>query len=106
MTRQNSADHLILPVSYTHLMTIHNLKFQGVWDIETMRGLTGFSSDLFVPDKLEYQKDANMLKGGLVYADYITTVSDSYANEIQTGEYGEGLDGLLAACLLYTSRCV
>ena len=78
-------------------MTIHNLKFQGVWDIETMRGLTGFSSDLFVPDKLEYQKDANMLKGGLVYADYITTVSDSYANEIQTGEYGEGLDGLLAA---------
>ena len=79
------------------IMTIHNLKFQGVWDIQTMRGLTGFANGLFAPDKLEYKKDANMLKGGLVYADYITTVSDSYANEIQTREYGEGLDGLLSA---------
>ena len=50
-----------------------------------------------------------------VYADYITTVSDTYANEIQTEYYGEGLNGLLSArhfdmqgivCLLYTSRCV
>ena len=66
------------------VMTIHNLKFQGVWDIKTMQGLTGLPASLFTPDKLEYKKDANMLKGGLVYADYITTVSDSYANEIQT----------------------
>lgn len=79
------------------IMTIHNLKFQGVWDVKTLQGLTGFGSALFTPDKLEYKKDANMLKGGLVYADYITTVSDSYANEIQTPEYGEGLDGLLSA---------
>lgn len=78
------------------IITIHNLKFQGVWDIKTMQGLTGFSSDLFTPDKLEFKKDANMLKGGLVYADYITTVSDSYADEIQTAEYGEGLNGLLS----------
>lgn len=62
-----------------------------------MKGLTGFSSDLFVPDKLEFNKDANMLKGGLVYADYITTVSDTYAQEIQTEYYGEGLNGLLSA---------
>ena len=74
------------------IMTIHNLKFQGVWDIKTMQGLTGFSASLFTPDKLEFKKDANMLKGGLVYADYITTVSDSYAQEIQTDYYGEGLD--------------
>ncbi len=79
------------------VMTIHNLKFQGVWDVKTMRGLTGFSANLFMPDKLEFRKDANMLKGGLVYADYITTVSDSYAQEIQTEYYGEGLNGLLAA---------
>ena len=57
------------------IITIHNLKFQGVWDVKTMKGLTGFSADLFAPDKLEFHKDANMLKGGLVYADYITTVS-------------------------------
>lgn len=62
-----------------------------------MQGLTGFSAGLFAPDKLEFHKDANMLKGGLVYADYITTVSESYAQEIQTEFYGEGLDGLLAA---------
>lgn len=79
------------------IMTIHNLKFQGIWDVKTMKGLTGFSSDLFVPDKLEFNKDANMLKGGLVYADYITTVSDTYAQEIQTEYYGEGLNGLLSA---------
>lgn len=79
------------------MITIHNLKFQGVWDVETMQGLTGLSSDLFTPDKLEFKKDANMLKGGLVYADYITTVSDTYAQEIQTPYYGEGLDGLLSS---------
>ena len=79
------------------IFTIHNLKFQGVWDTKTMQGFTGFHSGLFTPDKLEFNKDANMLKGGLVYADYITTVSDTYANEIQTSYYGEGLDGLLSA---------
>ena len=79
------------------VMTIHNLKFQGVWDIETMQGLTGLNDSFFTPDKLEFQEDANMLKGGLVYADYITTVSDTYAQEIQTAYYGEGLDGLLSA---------
>lgn len=79
------------------IMTIHNLKFQGVWDIETMQGLSGLDTSLFTPDKLEFQEDANMLKGGLVYADYITTVSETYANEIQSPYYGEGLDGLLGA---------
>lgn len=79
------------------IMTIHNLKFQGIWDKKTMMGLTGFPAELFTPDKLEFNKDANMLKGGLVYADYVTTVSDTYAGEIQTPYYGEGLDGLLRA---------
>lgn len=79
------------------IITIHNLKFQGVWDAKTVRGLTGFQAELFTPDKLDFKKDANMLKGGLVYADYITTVSDTYAQEIQTDYYGEGLNGLLSA---------
>ena len=79
------------------IMTIHNLKFQGVWDVKTMMGLTGFPKELFTPDKLEIDKDASMLKGGLVYADKITTVSNTYAQEIQTPYYGEGLDGLLRA---------
>ncbi len=79
------------------IMTIHNLKFQGIWDIKTIKGITGLPDYLFTPDKLEYYKDANMLKGGLVYADYITTVSETYAREIQMPYYGEGLDGLLCA---------
>ncbi|BAK48323.1 MAG: glycogen synthase [Lachnospiraceae bacterium] len=79
------------------IMTIHNLKFQGVWDVKTVQGITGLPKELFTPDKLEYHKDANMLKGGLVYADYITTVSESYAGEIQMDYYGEGLNGLLSA---------
>lgn len=77
--------------------TIHNLKFQGVWDIDTIQGISGLPKEVFTPDKLEFQKGANMLKGGLVYSDYITTVSDTYASEIQTPYYGEGLDGLLRA---------
>lgn len=79
------------------IMTIHNLKFQGIWDIKTIQGITGLPGYLFTPDKLEYKKDASMLKGGLVYADYITTVSNTYAWEIQLDYYGEGLDGLLRA---------
>ena len=51
----------------------------------------------FTPEKLEFKKDANLLKGGLVYADAITTVSNTYAKEIQTSFYGEGLEGLLQA---------
>ena len=79
------------------IMTIHNLKFQGVWDIKTMQGLTGFSASLFTPDKLEAYKDGNFLKGGIVFADAVTTVSNTYADEIKTPFYGEGLDGLLRA---------
>ena len=79
------------------VMTIHNLKFQGVWDVKTIQRFSGLPDYFFTPDKLEFNKDANMLKGGLVYADYITTVSDSYAQEIQTDFYGEGLNGLLSA---------
>ena len=79
------------------VMTIHNLKFQGVWDIKTVKSITGLSDYFFTPDKLEANKDANYLKGGLVYADAITTVSNTYAEEIKTPFYGEGLDGLLRA---------
>lgn len=79
------------------IFTIHNLRFQGVWDIKTIRSLSGLPDYVFTPDKLEYKKDANMLKGGLVYSDYITTVSDTYAGEIQSSYFGEGLDGLLRA---------
>ncbi len=79
------------------IMTIHNLKFQGIWDIKSIKSITGLSDYYFTPDKLEFKRDANYLKGGLVYADAITTVSRTYAEEIKTPFYGEGLDGLMRA---------
>lgn len=79
------------------IMTIHNLKFQGIWDVKTVKDITGLPDYVFTPDKLEAYKDANYLKGGLVYADYITTVSATYAEEIKMPFYGEKLDGLIRA---------
>lgn len=79
------------------VMTIHNLKFQGVWDVKTIQRFSGLPDYYFTPDKLEAYKDGNLLKGGLVYADAITTVSNTYAEEIKTPFYGEGLDGLMRA---------
>lgn len=79
------------------VMTVHNLKFQGNENIGYIQYLSGLSDYYFTDDKLKAYQDANLLKGGLVYADAITTVSPSYAEEIKTRFYGEGLDGLLAA---------
>ncbi|ADL33995.1 glycogen synthase ADP-glucose type GlgA [Butyrivibrio proteoclasticus B316] len=79
------------------IMTIHNLKFQGKWDIKAVQDITGLPDYYFTPDKLGLFKDANLLKGGIVYADAITTVSKAYAEEIKTQFYGEELDGLLRA---------
>ena len=79
------------------VMTIHNLKFQGVWDVDTIKRFSELSDYYFTSDKLESYKNGNMLKGGLVYADAITTVSKTYAEEIKTQFYGEGLDGLMRA---------
>lgn len=79
------------------IMTIHNLRFQGIWDLQAVKDMTGLHSYYFTSDKLEAYGNANYMKGGLVYADAITTVSESYAEEIKTEYYGEGLDGLLRA---------
>ncbi len=79
------------------VMTIHNLKFQGRWGLKEIQDVLGISDYYFTDDKLEFYKDANLLKGGLVYADKITTVSETYAGEITTPYYGEGLNPLLYA---------
>ena len=79
------------------VMTIHNLKFQGVWDVATIQRFSGLPDYYFTSDKLEAYKDGNMLKGGIVFADAITTVSQTYAEEIKEPFYGEGLDGLMRA---------
>lgn len=79
------------------VMTVHNLRFRGVYDKETIADVCELDDSYFTADKLEFYKDASFLKGGLVYADYITTVSPTYAREIMTDYFGEGLNGLLSA---------
>ncbi len=79
------------------IMTIHNLKFQGVYGKDMLTDVAGLSEYYFTNDKLEAYGALNLLKGGIVYADRVTTVSDSYAEEIKTPEYGENLDPLLRA---------
>lgn len=75
------------------VLTIHNLRFQGIYNIPTIRYWSGLPAEVFNMGALQQAwRDANMLKGGLAYADRITTVSNTYAWEIQTPEYGEQLE--------------
>ena len=78
------------------IVTIHNLRFQGICGIDHLKYWTGLPDYLFdYPVLKQNEDDANMFKGGLAYADKITTVSETYAQEIQTSFYGEGLNGHL-----------
>ncbi len=77
--------------------SIHNLQFQGRWRIREVMDMTGLPEHIFNARELESYGEANYLKGGVVYADMICTVSPTYAAEITTQEGGEGLDGLMNA---------
>ncbi len=78
------------------VFTIHNLRFQGIYNIPTIRYWSGLPDYVFNKDALTQNwLDANMLKGGLTYCNMITTVSNTYAQEIQTPAYGEKLDAHL-----------
>jgi len=96
----------LLRIQYGHLpfyagirtvFTIHNLQYQGIFGIPEVQGILGLGDEYFTNDKLECYGCANFMKAGLVYSDEITTVSPSYAEEIQTAYYGERMDGLLRA---------
>jgi hypothetical protein len=96
----------LLKIQYAHfpfytnirtMFTIHNLQYQGIFGIKEVQDVLGLGDSLWTNDKLECFGCANFLKAALVYADLITTVSPSYAEEIQTAYYGERLDGLLRA---------
>lgn len=76
------------------MLTIHNLAYQGVFD-KSQYPQTGLGWDLFTVDGLEFYGKVNILKGGILFADIITTVSPTYAQEIQTREFGYGLEGVL-----------
>ncbi len=76
------------------VFTIHNMAYQGLFPAESTQGLN-LPGQLWNPDGLEFHNMLSFIKGGLVYADHITTVSPTYAQEIQTAAFGYGLEGLL-----------
>ena len=76
------------------LFTIHNMAYQGLFPVSEVT-LLNLPGQLWHPEGLEFHSKLSFIKGGLVYSDYITTVSPTYATEIQTAEYGYGLEGLL-----------
>ncbi len=82
------------PAPAPSVMTVHNLAFQGVFPAQMVAEL-GLPGECFQPEGAEYYGDLSFLKAGLYYADHITTVSPSYAEEIQTAALGFGLQGLL-----------
>lgn len=76
------------------VFTIHNLMYQGAADADAFP-LTGLHSRYWAPDAVEHFGTLNPMKGGILFADQVTTVSPTYAREIRTGEHGAGLDGVL-----------
>ena len=78
------------------VFTIHNIGYQGIFPPEILP-LLMLPWDLFTMSKLEFYGKVNFLKGAITMADYITTVSRKYSQEIQTAEYGFGLEGVLRA---------
>ena len=95
---------MLLNAQYKHLepyskiktvFTIHNLQYQGIFSISEIEELVSLGDWAYTSDNLEFFGMCSMIKGGLVASDRITTVSPTYAQEIQTAYYGERLDGLL-----------
>ena len=80
------------------VFTIHNIAYQGVFPRKSY-ALTNLPEELMTIDGLEYYDQMCMLKGGIVYADRVTTVSPQYAKEIQTPEFGNGMDGVIGTRL-------
>lgn len=81
-------------ISTKTILTIHNLAYQGIFDFNSLVKLS-LPIDFFSIDKLEFYGNVNYLKGGIIFSDFITTVSPTYAKEIQKLEFGFGLDGVL-----------
>ena len=93
---------MLLNAQYKHLepyskiktvFTIHNLQYQGIFSISEIEELVSLGDWAYTSDNLEFYGMCSMMKGGIVGADRITTVSPTYAQEIQTAYYGERLDG-------------
>jgi starch synthase len=79
--------------SIKSILLIHNLSYQGIFPVEQFT-ITGLDWKYFTVNGLEYYGHLNLMKGGIVFSDTVVTVSETYAREIQTAEYGNGLEGI------------
>ncbi len=79
------------------VFTVHNLQYQGMFPINEIEDLVSLGALAYTADHMEFYGQCSFMKGGLTFSDKITTVSPTYASEIQTAFYGERLDGLLRA---------
>lgn len=79
------------------LYTVHNLKYQGIFPKDIMVNLLDLGWEYFTVNGLEFYDKVNFMKGGLVFSDLISTVSPTYANEIQYAYFGENLEGVLSS---------
>jgi starch synthase len=84
--------HAVRPAT---IFTIHNLAYQGLFDWKVFKKLK-LPADFWSMEAMEFHNQFSFIKGGLVFADWITTVSPTYAKEIQTSKYGYGLEGLIS----------
>ena len=83
--------HAVRPAT---IFTIHNLAYQGLFDWKIFKKLK-LPADFWSMEAMEFHNQFSFIKGGLVFADWVTTVSPTYAEEIQTSKYGYGLEGLI-----------
>lgn len=77
------------------VLTIHNIRFQGIFPHSILKDVFGTGDNIFHEEGVKYYDNVNFLKGGINFSDVVTTVSPTYAREIMTPEFGEGLDGVL-----------
>lgn len=90
--------HYSNSIEYSNIktvFTIHNLRYQGVFPKTILNDVIPFGEEYFTEDKFKFYDSVSFMKAGINFADIVTTVSETYAQEIQTPEYGDGLDGLL-----------
>jgi len=93
LLRSSYADDRVLS-NIPVVFTIHNMGYHGLFPRDVLQR-AGIPSELYFPGGIEFFGNVNFLKGGLVYSDYLTTVSRKYAQEIQTSEFGFGLEGVV-----------
>ncbi len=94
MTEHFEQDSTIRKIATVY--TIHNLAYQGVASPDVLK-LAGLSYNLFIPNQLEFWGQVNLMKGGILWSDIVSTVSETYAKEIQTPALGEKLDGVISS---------